>query len=233
MRTLSILSQKGGVGKSTLAIHLAVAAEQAGVPSLLFDIDPQGNAYKWFRRRQPAASGAPPVPPYVKALQHVELEEALARPHGAELVLIDTPSSTDPATLAAAAVADLILIPMKPSIMDLDVITNTIKLARMEGKDHVVVFTMIEPQGAVHEEFRHKVRNSKIEVCPYGTGRRVAYHHGLIGHGQTALEFDPKGKAAQETRHLFGYLRRRIGLSGRPKARRPRDEEPDVQTRTA
>lgn len=214
MRTLSILSQKGGVGKSTLAIHLAVAAEQAGVPSLLFDIDPQGNAYKWFRRRQPAAPGAPPVPPYVKALQHVELEEALARPHGAELVLIDTPSSTDPATLAAAAVADLILIPMKPSIMDLDVITNTIKLARMEGKDHVVVFTMIEPQGAVHEEFRHKVRNSKIEVCPYGTGRRVAYHHGLID-GRTALEYEPAGKAALEVRDLFREVGRLAGLPSR------------------
>lgn len=226
MKTLAILSQKGGVGKSTLAIHLAVAAQQAGIPTLLFDIDPQGNAYKWFRRRQ--TGGGTPRPPHVKALQHVELDEALNRPHGAELVIIDTPSSTDPATHAAASVADLILIPMKPSIMDLDVISNTIKLARLEGKEHLMVLTMVEPQGLVHEEFATKVRQSGVEVCPIGTGRRVAYHHGLIGSGETALEFDPKGKAAQESNALFHFLRKRIGLG-----QKSRREERNAKTTTA
>lgn len=208
MKTLSILSQKGGVGKSTLSLHLAVAAQQAAIPTLLFDLDPQGNAYKWFKRRQ----GAEPRLPYVKPLQHVELAEALSRPHGADLVIIDTPSSTDPAALTAADVADLILIPMKPSVMDLDVIQNTIDLARMKKKKHFIVLTMIEPHGIVHEEFAAKLRNSDVEVCPFGTGRRVAYHHGLIGTGETALEFDPKGKAAQEIVALFGFLRWRLDL---------------------
>lgn len=208
MKTIAILSQKGGAGKTTLAIHLAVAAHQTGSPVLIFDIDEQASAYKWFKRRQVAA--ATPVTPYVKTLQAVALEEALQVKHGAELVLIDTPPSTNPGTLTAAELADLVLIPLKPTMLDLEAIPNTIRLAHLAGKEPLVILTMVEPQGSLHEEFREKIRGLQIEVCPYSTGRRVAYHHGLIGAGQTALEYDPRGKAATEIRMLYRFLTKRL-----------------------
>ena len=220
-----VASQKGGVGKTTLVIHLAVAAQQADLVPLIFDIDPQASAYQWFKSRQPkpkeeAEEGRQePVLPFVKSLQAVELADAIRRPHGADLIIIDTPPSTDPATLTAAEEADLVLIPLKPSILDLQSVTNTVRMSRMAGKEPLLVFTMIEPRSNIHEEFGEKIRASKLDFCPYGTGQRVAYNHGLI-KGLTALEFDPTGKAAQEIDSLFAYLCKHLELQPTQRGKR-------------
>lgn len=216
MKVLSIISQKGGVGKTTLAMHLGVAAVQARMPTLVFDIDEQGSAYKWFKDRQ-AGNGGDFVEPAVKPIQSVELHEAIhERPHGAELVIIDTPPATNPGTLNAAEIADLVLLPCTPTEIAIKVIGNTIRMCRSVDKEPLVVFTMIPSRGSITREFAEKVRHSNIRVCPFGTGHRVAYHYGAIGGGLTALEYDSEGKGAQETKLLFNHLiTKELGLSPR------------------
>src|ERR1700690_408678 len=115
MKTVAVISQKGGAGKTTLAVNLAVAAELSNVATVLIDLDPQASAKTWhdIRARKDA--------PFVVSAQASRLEEVLevSRTNGAEFVIIDTAPHSEAAALAAARAADLVLIPCRPSILDL------------------------------------------------------------------------------------------------------------------
>src|ERR1700722_15391837 len=106
MKTVAIISQKGGVGKTTLALHLAVAAERAGRTSVLIDLDPQASAATWKDLRQQETTAVQPPPP--AAL----LEEA--RKPGPPPPVLDPPPNSESASLTAARAADLVLIPCRP-----------------------------------------------------------------------------------------------------------------------
>ncbi len=114
MFTVAILSQKGGSGKTTLTLHLAVASGRAGKAAAVIDLDPQASAAGWKDSRPGEAPVVVPVPPS-------RLPHALqaAKSGGAQLTLIDTAPHAAEAALAAAEAADLILIPCRPGILDL------------------------------------------------------------------------------------------------------------------
>src|ERR1700722_9706057 len=105
MKTIAIISQKGGAGKTTIAIHLAVAAEQRGLKTAIFDLDPQASAASWSDKRTAAS-------PTVVAAQATRLTSLLeqAKAQYAGLVIIDSAPNADAASLAAARAADLILV---------------------------------------------------------------------------------------------------------------------------
>jgi chromosome partitioning protein len=113
MLTVAMIAQKGGTGKTTLALSLAVAAEVAGRSVLVIDLDPQAIACKWGDRR------ARDVPAVMDA-QPARLAAALTKADqaGVGLAIVDTPARVEQAAAEAAKVADLILIPCKPSILD-------------------------------------------------------------------------------------------------------------------
>ena len=122
-RTVAIVSQKGGAGKTTLAIHLAAAATRAGQISLVVDTDPQASASQWAEWRQ----GAPPeiidsAPPRIAS------KIVAASEQGADLIVIDTPPHADLAASKAVECADLVLIPCRPSAFDLAAMRTTIRL---------------------------------------------------------------------------------------------------------
>src|SRR6478672_6659434 len=123
MWTVSIVSQKGGAGKTTLAVHLATAAQQAGLTVAVIDLDPQATARRWGEKR-----GRPPEVVSDHAIRLPALLEA-ARTNGADLVFVDTAPNADQAALGAARAADLILIPCRPSAFDLEAVEATLTLA--------------------------------------------------------------------------------------------------------
>ena len=135
MKIVVLLSQKGGTGKSTIATHLAVCAARHGQAVALFDIDPQASAAKWSDRR--AAEGPPVVRAGAAQLPHLVQQ---ARQQGADIILIDTAGHADASSLHALQLADLVLIPCRPSAADLDAIEDTIALAqrahRGSGRGH-------------------------------------------------------------------------------------------------
>ena len=118
MKIVAVISQKGGAGKTTLAVSLAVAAEKQDVPTVLIDLDPQSSAKTWHDIR------AEKQAPFVVSAQASRLEDMIevARANGAELVIIDTAPRTPNAALGAARAADLVLIPCRPAILDLKAI---------------------------------------------------------------------------------------------------------------
>jgi chromosome partitioning protein len=143
MRTVSVISQKGGAGKTTLAIHLAAAAAADGRVALIVDTEPQATVSRWSGWRSGAEPevidcGAPALLAR-KLAQAAELE--------AELVVIDTPPHADAMARQAAGLADLILVPCRPKAFDLAAIEATAELVQASRKPGYVVFMAGPPHG--------------------------------------------------------------------------------------
>ncbi|VVS99863.1 ParA family protein [Hoeflea sp. EC-HK425] len=204
MKTISILSQKGGSGKTTLALHLAVMAEEQGKRAVVIDLDPQASATLWHTARTRAGH---PQSPHVQPTHPAGLESVLnnCAAQGVDFVFIDTAPQSDNVATQAAQLADLVLIACKPSILDLRAIQNTLRLTEIARVRPYVVLTQIEAQGTRHAEAAQTLANLKVDVLPAGMGKRVAYMDALID-GQAASEFEPHGRAAEETRLLFDVV---------------------------
>jgi chromosome partitioning protein len=216
MKTIAILSQKGGSGKTTLALHLAVAATEAGKAAVVMDLDPQASATTWHAARKRAGYSDQPL---VQPTHPAQIEAVLeaCRAQGVDLVLIDTPPQSDNLATQAAQLADLVLITCKPSVMDLRAIQSTLRLTQIAGVDPYIVLTQIEPHGTRHAEAADTLKRLAVSVLPIGAGKRVAYMDALTD-GQTATEFEPTGKAAEETRALLAEVMRRLKAAKKAKA---------------
>lgn len=198
MQTIALIAQKGGTGKTTLALSLAVAAEADGKVTLVIDLDPQASMCKWGDRR--AVDG-----PAVIDAQPARLESALQRAAeaGVGLVIVDTPARVEQAAAEAARLADLVIVPCKPSIHDLETLQTTTELIR--GRAHcppVVVLNAVPAYGARCEQAAEAIRAMGVAVCPATIGQRVAFEY-AAQLGQSASEYEPDGKAASEIRHVY------------------------------
>ncbi|MBB3345966.1 ParA family partition ATPase [Sphingomonas sp. BK069] len=214
MRTISIISQKGGAGKTTLAIHLAVAAMQSGLATLILDTDPQATASQWYQWR---GGGEPDV---IDCAAHALLARKVqqASELGAELVVIDTPPHADIMAREACRVADLVLIPCRPQAFDLAAIEATADLVRAADKPAFVLFMGGPPRApAIYREARELIEGTdrletrKVAVAPVMLTQRAAYHHSS-GEGRTASEFEPTSKAAEEVATLWTWTRAQVDV---------------------
>src|SRR5215213_4928075 len=145
MKIMSVVCQKGGAGKTTIATNLAVHAEQAGLVAVLFDLDPQATAAKWGDKREGK-------PPDVLAAQADRLPKFLedVRQQGAGIAIIDTAPNADAAALEAVKVADLVLVPCQPSDFDLGAVGATVRVAeQIAGKSAFVVMTAVPPTSRI------------------------------------------------------------------------------------
>ena len=206
MKIVAVISQKGGTGKTTLSLHLAVAAERSGKSAAVIDLDPQASATSWKDQRQS-------VTPAVVSAQFARLNEVLktAAAHGADLTIIDTAPHSESASLAAARAADLVIIPCRPAILDLRAIGTSIDLAKLAEKSPHIVFTAVPPRGRLAEEATQAVAVYGAPVAPVRLCYRAAFIHALTA-GQTAQEYDSAGKAATEVSHLYMWMCGQVGL---------------------
>lgn len=213
MLTIALISQKGGVGKTTLAIHLATAFEAHGRQTLLVDLDPQTSAAEWKDARQAER-------PYVMAVPPSRLGKTLeaAREHQAEVVVLDTAPHSEGTALDAARAADLILVPCQPSIMDLRAMRKTADLLNYLKKPTYAVLNEVAPQGTVADEAGRAITAQfGMPMCPIRLGQRVAFNRCLLT-GQTAQEYEPGGKAAQEIEALLQWISVTVDLPTRMKS---------------
>lgn len=214
MRTIALVTQKGGAGKSTLASSLAVAACQAGERVCLIDMDPQATLTTWGKTRGEAdvavVSASPAKLPATLA--------ALAA-KGVTLVFIDTPGTEGAAATAAMSAAELCVIPARPTAFDLWASANTRKALKDLKGEYVFVLNQCPPaqQGARVAEGVAALEAMGALLAPLVQARVDYQEAARLGWGVT--ELNPHGAAAGEMRALWASLKKRIGRSARPAKR--------------
>lgn len=214
MKIVALISQKGGAGKTTLAVHLAARAAADGRATAIIDLDPQATAASWGDRREAGA-------PEVVSGQAVRLPALIkaAEENGAEFLVLDTAPNADQTASLAARAADVVLIPCRPATFDLEAIEATLMLTRAAAKPAYVVLNAVPPRSSIGKEAADGLSQRGAQVAPHSLTQRAAFAHGVID-GRTAQEFEPSGKAAQEVDHLYKWLCGIVGMSARRHTRK-------------
>lgn len=216
MRVIAIIGQKGGTGKTTTTLGLAVCAELAGFPTAVLDLDPQTNAANWKDRRDGETG------PAVESIQPGRLRQTLkaAEANGAAFVFIDTPGKSDTAAIEAARVADLVLIPVRPQIFDLETLGAVRDALRVAGSPTAyVVLNGIHPSASKSPDGQREVISQAFDlpVCPVHLSHRSVFAEAPAA-GKTPQEIDPDGKAAGELKALFEFVDKTAKASTRDEA---------------
>lgn len=206
MKTLVIMAQKGGSGKTTIAVHLAICATQGNLHTALIDLDPQGSAHDWNESRPEGnkLDAIKATPGQLIAL----IKQA--RSAGADLVIIDTAPHSDSIAALAAQQADLILIPCRPARFDLKAVGSSIQIANL-AKSRALVVINAAPLGKLAEEARAALEHKSITVVKPVLHQRVAYSHAVI-ESKSVHEYEPNGKAAAEIDELFICIKHNLKI---------------------
>lgn len=209
MKTISIISQKGGAGKTTLAINLAGAAVERGLSVIIIDLDPQTSAKKWHDDREHKEA------PAVISAHAERLPEILkaAEENGADLCIIDTAPHSETNALDAANAADLVLIPCRASSFDLKAITTSIKLTKIAQKPAVIVINGAQPRGSLANQAEQGITEKYgMPVLNTRVTQRMAFVHSVT-EGKTVFEYEPDGAAAAEIKALFAATCQHVGMT--------------------
>jgi chromosome partitioning protein len=210
MRLIAFLSQKGGSGKTTLAVHIAVAAQEAGEKVILFDNDPQSSASAWAheRHQRTQRDDSPTILMATPATLPTLLNNAQSS--GVTLGIIDSPPHIAPGVDRIAAAADFLLIPCRPSAFDMVAIAASIQIARAAEKPNAIILNACDPRIPEVEDARKFLTGQGFSVAPVTIGQRVSFSRAIIT-GRSVTEFDPSGKAAEEITSLWKWIRKQIG----------------------
>ena len=207
MKVIVLASQKGGVGKTTLTGHLGVQALTSGQgPVALLDTDPQGSLADWWNAREGAE-------PFFATAKISELADAIAdlKKAGIKTLLIDTPPAVTETIRAVVALADLVIIPTRPSPHDLRAVGKTVDI--VAGCEKRMVFVI---NGAAHRA--RITADAAIALSQHGAVaptvvyQRTDFASSMID-GRTAGEIDPQGKSANEITQLWNYVNAQLHKS--------------------
>lgn len=211
MKTIAIISQKGGSGKTTLAVHLAVCAALHDQTTALIDLDPQANAYGWNESRQDGRK-LDAIKGTASQLANL-LQQAKAA--NTAIAIIDTAPHSDSTAATAAQLADLVLIPCRPARFDLDAIASTFEITQL-AKTNAAVVINAAPRGKLADEARDSLKLQGITVVDTVLHQRVAYSHAVID-GRSVHEYEPEGQATAEIEALYNTITNYLVIQKRRK----------------
>jgi chromosome partitioning protein len=197
MKTILVTSQKGGSGKTTLAAHLSVEAERSGDKSVwLIDTDKQGTLSLWHERREAET-------PQRADLPFTRLDAGLVAlaERGAAYCFIDTAPTISDQNASLIGLADLVLIPVRPSPADLWAVSETVAQVKNVGKPFLFVITQAKTQASITAQTVAAL-SQHGRVAQSFIADRVPYAVAMTG-GQTAPELDAKSPAAKEIAALW------------------------------
>ncbi len=198
LAVLAIVSRKGGAGKTTLAINLAVAATAGGRRVSILDTDLQAAALAWSDCRHDPWPRVSPCPAHriARALQDAAAE-------GIGLAIVDMAPHAEGAALAAALAADLVVVPCRPALFDLHAVAAALDIAGLAAVPAAVVLNAVPARGQTAAEARAVLGG--VDALPERLGQRAAFVRALTA-GEGGVEHEPRGKAAAETGAVHAAL---------------------------
>jgi chromosome partitioning protein len=204
MQIIAVASQKGGSGKTTLAGHIAVAADRAGWGRVaLVDTDPQGSLSEWWNARK---AETPLFARTVTARLAADIERM--RGFGIELLIVDTPPAIEATIVEVIRLADLVIIPARPSPHDLRAVGATVELIERLAKPLVFVLNAATPRARITSE-------AVMALSQHGTLAPIVIHHrtgfaASMIDGRTVMEIAGDDRSANEIMQLWDYISRRL-----------------------
>ncbi|MFD3189756.1 ParA family partition ATPase [Sedimentitalea sp. HM32M-2] len=203
---ITIAQQKGGAGKTTLAVNLAVGFARAGRSVALMDTDPQGSAGRWFMTR--LETGEEPGVEFSTASAWGVSYECRKLADNHDIVIIDTPPKADSDLRPALRAADLVLIPVATSHLDLWAVEAVLDLAIRENKAALMVMTRARAGTRLSADVAEKAAELDADTAETAMTNRVVYAE-TLGQGRAALEA-PKGPAHAEIAALMREVEERL-----------------------
>ena len=211
MKVISFVTQKGGSGKSTLAASCAVVAGETGKNVFVLEMDKQATLSQWYEARQAET-------PQVDIVAPDKLEQAIKalEKTGYDLVIIDTPGVDNPGTNAAIRIANLCIIPVRPTAADVRACQPTVAAITRLDCPFTFVLNQTPPRG-----YRIRETAEGLNMLGVLSNTNIVMrndHQDAIGAGYGVTEFEPDGKAAEEIRQLWTYIEKKLGAKNNVKA---------------
>lgn len=203
-RIIAVAQQKGGSGKTTITAHLATMLAGNG-PVALLDIDPQGSLGQWYERREERLGENRTGLAFRTASGWGAKREArsLARDHA--FVIVDTPPKSDLEARHALETADLVVVPVQPTPVDVWATAPTLEMIARSGPPALIVLNRLPPRAANLKDMLEAIAALNAPAARAGLGNRVSFPASM-GIGATVIETDPASKAAAETEALVAEI---------------------------
>jgi len=206
-KILAIVAQKGGTGKTTLAVNLATLAAKDGLRVALIDCDPQASAASWWRTRE-----AEDITLIERPASDLPMIRDAAHSDGFDLLIVDTRPSVEAETMQAIQAATACIIPTRPGILDLRAVALTADLVKSAKRPGCIVLNQCPPprgvgEGTLTAEARTVASSLGLPVAPPAISMRAALSYAL-NDGRAVCEYEPAEKADLETRALWRYLKK-------------------------
>ncbi|MGH1480864.1 MAG: ParA family partition ATPase [Geminicoccales bacterium] len=207
-KVIAVSQQKGGVGKTTLAIQLAMAWRKSGKRVAMLDVDPQGSLCTWYGMRTDLHGEDEGLT--VKSLSGWRLgNELSAAKWSADYILIDTPPHAETDAKTAIRLANLVILPIQPTMLDLFATKPTLDLADVEKTKALLVLNRVPARGLLADAVKAAIKANKWPLAKAQLGNRQAFA-ASIGEGRGVAETAPRTMAGKEISALSREILRQI-----------------------
>ncbi len=202
-KIVTIAQQKGGAGKTTIAVQLAIAWVSQGLKVVMLDVDPQHSLSAWANAR--AAAGIEGDPEVIEVSGWKLSSEIDRHKTSADIILVDTPPHAETDARVAVRASSLILVPVQPSPMDLWATGPTLELAKKEKGTALLVLNRVPARGKLADIVRAKIIEEKLPIAKTTLGNRSAFAASMMD-GKGVAESEPRSLAAEEIRALAAEI---------------------------
>ncbi|KAF0224507.1 MAG: chromosome partitioning [Rhodospirillaceae bacterium] len=210
-KTITVAQQKGGAGKSTITAQLAVTFAQAGKRVGVVDIDPQGSLAMWFEVRKMLVDPGGAGITFLQASGWRLSTELDRMKRDLDVILVDSPPHAETDVRIAVRAADLILVPMQPTPLDLWATQPTLDLAKKEKSVAIVVFNRTPSKGKLVDAVKGKILQADMPVAESVLGNRVAFAASMM-EGKGVAESNPRHTATREITALAAEIGAKLGI---------------------
>ncbi len=205
-KVITIAQHKGGAGKTTLSAQLAAALGLTDAKILIIDVDPQGSLTEWHKVRSQTLGRKNKITLF--QTQGWKMMRELPRiQREFDYIIVDTPPHAESESSIAIRLADLVLMPMQPSPLDVWACAPTIKIILQEKKPLMLVMNRLPAKSRLNDTIMDKLNGMSVQVARSTLGNRVAFASSMM-QGLGVGEFDPRGLAAAEMADLLKEIKK-------------------------